>query len=184
MRSTYMLTGEITAETARQFFWLAGEDAVDDVVICSPGGDVGCAFGMFDVIKFNGIKTHIVGMAQSAAAVLSQAGSWRTMTNSSLLLFHSPPEGSPDQAWRCHTQLAEMVAQRTGLSYPEALGLFDDKFIDANRALELNLIDEIAEDAEWYRWVKNGKVNKAPEQQPTGRGEGISPADPDPAPAQ
>jgi ATP-dependent protease ClpP protease subunit len=160
VKSTYYITGEITPAVANQFFWLAGEDAIDDVVISSPGGDIGLTYGMFDVIKFNGINTHVVGIAQSAAAVLLQAGARRTMTNASLLLFHSPAENVSDLDFRLYTQLVEMVSQRTGMNIAEAHDLFDNKFINANRALELGLIDEIAEDEKWMRWVRNGKITE------------------------
>jgi ATP-dependent protease ClpP protease subunit len=163
MQRTFYITGEIRPENANQFFWLAGEDSIDDVVISSPGGDIGLTYGMFDVIKFHDIHTHVVGAAFSAAAVLLQAGTLRTMTNSSVLQFHAPPEGCPDVEFRLCSQLVEMVAQRSGMAVPEAWGLFDGKIINANQALEFNLIDEIAEDANWMRWIKNGKVE---EQQP------------------
>ena len=163
MRTTFYITGEIRPENANQFLWLAGEDMINDVVISSPGGDIGLTYGMFDVIKFNGLSTHVVGAAESAAAVLLQAGALRTMTNSSVLQFHAPEEKCSDVEMRLVSQLVEMVAQRTGLAVPEAWGLFDGKIISANQALEFNLIDEIAEDAKWMRWVKNGKIE---EQQP------------------
>lgn len=163
MKNTFYITGEIRPENANQFLWLAGEDMINDVVISSPGGDIGLTYGMFDVIKFNGLSTHVVGAAESAAAVLLQAGALRTMTNSSVLQFHVPEEKCSDVEMRLVSQLVEMVAQRTGLAVPEAWGLFDGKIISANQALEFNLIDEIAEDAKWMRWVKNGKIE---EQQP------------------
>lgn len=163
MRNTFYITGKIRPENANQFLWLAGEDMINDVVISSPGGDIGLTYGMFDVIKFNGLSTHVVGAAFSAAAVLLQAGALRTMTNSSVLQFHAPEEKCSDVEMRLASQLVEMVAQRTGLAVPEAWGLFDGKIISANQALEFNLIDEIAEDAKWMRWVKNGKIE---EQQP------------------
>jgi ATP-dependent protease ClpP protease subunit len=159
MKSTYYITGEITPAIANQFFWLVGEDTIDDVVISSPGGDIGLTYGMFDVIKFNGIDTHVVGVAASAAAVLLQAGVRRTMTNSSLLLFHEPGEKMTDAEFRLHSQLVEMVAQRAKMEVIEAHGLFDNKFINANQALQLGLIDEIAEDAKWMRWIKNGRID-------------------------
>jgi ATP-dependent protease ClpP protease subunit len=172
MQKTFYITGEIEPKTANQFFWLAGEDMIDDVVISSPGGDIGLTYGMFDVIKFNGINTHVVGAAFSAAAVLLQAGALRTMTNSSVLQFHPPGENAPDTEFRLYTQLVEMVAQRVGLQVPEAHGLFDSKIISANKALEYNLIDEIAEDANWMRWVKNGKIDA--NEQPKDFGELVS----------
>jgi len=163
MNSTFVITGEIVPATANQFFWVAGEDFITDVVISSPGGDIGLTYGMFDVIKFQKMRTHVVGLAQSAAAVLLQSGSWRTMTNSSLLQFHAPEENVSDAEFRLYTQLVEMVAQRSGLNIAEAHDLFDNHFITANRALELGLIDEIAEDAKVMRWTRDGRSHRIPE---------------------
>lgn len=151
----FFAVGEIGPDMARSFFSGLVPKGFTDVVISSPGGDIGLTFGMHDVIKFYGLRTHGVGLLQSAAAVLLQAGKWRTMTNASLLVFHAPDEKINDAQWRLHTQLVEMVAQRTGLNIAEAHDLFDNMFINANRALELGLIDEIAEDAKVMRWVKD-----------------------------
>jgi ATP-dependent protease ClpP protease subunit len=160
----FVISGEITPQVARDFFYLAEEEQISDVVISSPGGDIGLTYGMHDVIRFKEIDTHVVGLAQSAAAVLLQAGTWRTMTNASLLMFHSPAENCTDAEFRLYTQLVEMVSQRTGLHIAEAHDLFDNKFITANRALELGLIDEIAEDAKVMRWTRDGRNSQYPKQ--------------------
>lgn len=159
---TFVITGEITPLVASNFFYLAEEEQITDVVISSPGGDIGLTYGMFDVIRFKDIHTHVVGLAQSAAAVLLQAGTWRTMTNASLLMFHAPEEDVSDAGFRLYTQLVEMAAQRTGLNIAEAHDLFDNHFITANRCLELGLIDEIAEDAGVYRWTREGRQKPLP----------------------
>jgi len=167
--SNFYVVGEISPAMATSFFRGAAGRFITDVVISSHGGDTGLTYGMFDVIKHQEINTHVVGLAQSAAAVLLQAGKWRTMTNSSLLLFHRAEEGVSDQEFRLFTQLVEMAAQRAGLPFIEAIGMFDDKFINANRALELGLIDEIAEDVKVMRWIdgesdRDRQSEKPPEQ--------------------
>ncbi|MGA7855445.1 MAG: ATP-dependent Clp protease proteolytic subunit, partial [Candidatus Acidiferrales bacterium] len=103
MNRTFVITGEITPQVAERFFYLTEEEQITDIVISSPGGDIGLVYGMFDVAKFKDMHTHVVGLAQSAAAVLLQAGTWRTMTNSSLLMFHSPEENCPDAEFRLYT---------------------------------------------------------------------------------
>jgi len=162
MIEPFIITGEIDARVTNNFLSLAAAKIITDVVICSPGGDIGAMFGMFDVIRMQGINTHVVGMAQSAAAVLSQAGHKRTMTNASLLLFHGPEENVSDRDFRLYTQMAEMVSQATGLAIPEAHGLFDGMFINANKAQQLGLIDEIAtenpvdpKDSSELRWTQD-----------------------------
>lgn len=164
MGRTFVITGEITPRVASDFFYLTEEEQITDVVISSPGGDIGLVYGMFDVIRFKNMHTHVVGLAQSAAAVLLQAGTWRTMTNASLLMFHAPEENCTDSEFRLYTQLVEMVSQRVGCNIAEAHDLFDNKFVNANRALELGLIDEIAEDAKVIRWTRDGRHSKYPKQ--------------------
>ena len=166
MIEPFVLTGEIEPKVANNFFTLAASGLITDLVISSPGGDVGLAIGMFDVVRMLGINTHVVGLAQSAAAVLAQAGKLRTMTNGSLLQFHGPEKDVPDTVFRLYTQLVEMVSQRAGLHITEAHGLFDDMFINANKAVQLNLVDEIATenpvdtyDHNTLRWVKDGRRN-------------------------
>jgi len=160
----FVITGEIEPKVANNFLSLVSAALITDLVISSQGGDIGLTLGLFDVIRMQGINTHVVGLAQSAAAVLLQAGKLRTMTNASLLMFHEPEENISDAGFRLHTQLVEMVSQRTGLHITEAHGLFDNKFINANRALELGLIDEIATpnpmdpgDTNVMRWIKDGR---------------------------
>jgi ATP-dependent protease ClpP protease subunit len=142
-RSFYVV-GEITAQIALPF--LRDTARITDVVISSPGGDIGLTYGMFDVAHSRKMNAHIVGLAQSAAAVLLQGGKWRTMTNNSLLMFHWPEEAATPHL-RLVEQLVEMVAKRAGMSIPEGRSLFDNTFIKPDRALELGLIDEIRQHA-------------------------------------
>lgn len=155
MIEPFVLTGEIEPKVANSFFTLAATNFITDLIISSPGGDIGLTFGMFDVIRMQGINTHAVGLAQSAAAALFQAGKKRTMTNSSLLMFHSPAEDVTGEEFRLCTQLAEMVQQRTGMHISEARDLFDNRFINANRAIELGLADEIVTDV--LSWTRDGR---------------------------
>jgi ATP-dependent protease ClpP protease subunit len=139
-RSFYVI-GEINSQLALPFFRDARR--ITDVLISSPGGDIGLTLGMFDIAQSHGMRTHVAGLAQSAAAVLLLAGKWRTMTKNSLLMFHAPEEDATQAVLQLAEQLAEMVVKRVGMSDTEGRRLFDNAFINANRALELGLIDEI-----------------------------------------
>lgn len=119
MIEPFILTGEIDATVANDFFTLAAAELITDLVISSPGGDIGLTLGMFDVVRIQGINTHVVGLAQSAAAVLFQAGKKRMMTANSLLLFHAPDEHADDAERRLHARLVEMVHERTGGTFPK-----------------------------------------------------------------
>ena len=138
MPRSFYVVGEITAQLALPFF----QDAkrITDVMISSPGGDIGLTLGMFDIAQSHGMRTHVAGLAQSAAAVLLQAGKRRTMTTNSLLMFHGAEEGATPAEIRLVEQLVEMVAKRAGTSVRRTRALFNHNFIKADRALELGLI--------------------------------------------
>jgi ATP-dependent protease ClpP protease subunit len=139
-RSFYVV-GEINSQIALPFFRDAKR--ITDVLISSPGGDIGLTLGMFDVAHSRKMNTHVVGLAQSAAAVLLQAGKWRTMTKNSLLQFHGSEEGATHTKLRLVEQLVAMVAKRVGMGVKKVRGLFNNTFIKADKALEFGLIDEI-----------------------------------------
>jgi ATP-dependent protease ClpP protease subunit len=130
----FYVVGEITAQIALPFFRDAKR--ITDVTISSPGGhrahvwDVRCC-------AVTSMSTHVVGIAQSASAVLSQAGKWRTITNSSFLMFHGAEEGAAPAHLQLVKQLVE-IAKRSGMSVKKVRGLFNNNtFIKADRALEL-----------------------------------------------
>ncbi len=154
------ILGQFTEDTLKIFYEeLRDIDTIRSgkgrqFMISSPGGDVGVMLAMHDQIRLNEGVTIGTGLLQSAAAVLLQAGKVRKMTRNGLLLFHEPeailqPGATepkiPDQEWTLHTHLVGLVADRTGMSEIEAYDLFDGKFINPERAINLNLIDEIIE---------------------------------------
>lgn len=121
--------------------------------ISSSGGDVGVMLSMYDGIRLAGANTIGSGLLQSAAAVLFQAGKVRKISRNALLLFHEPKASEADaakpkvsdQEWTLFSHMVGLVADRTGLSLPETHDLFDSQFINAERAIQLNLADEIIE---------------------------------------
>jgi ATP-dependent protease ClpP protease subunit len=124
-----------------------------EFLISSSGGDVGVMLAMYDGIRIARGNTIGSGLLQSAAAVLFQAGKVRKLSRNALLLFHEPkatqsdangPKVS-DQEWTLFSHMVGLVVDRTGLSLPEAHDLFDGRFINAERAIQLNLADEIIE---------------------------------------
>lgn len=122
------------------------------VLISSPGGDIGSMLAMYDHIRHYEMKTFATGVCQSAAAVLLQAGALRIMSRNALLRFMGPEEENlvkEDDEYvdplihHLASNMANLVMERTGMALPEAYDLFDGKFINAERALALNLVDKI-----------------------------------------
>jgi ATP-dependent protease ClpP protease subunit len=165
MSTPQMILGKIDERALQSFY-----DEIRDLdplvnqigrpfLISSPGGDIGVMLAIYDQIRLTRGITTGTGLLQSSAAVLLQAGTVRRMTRNSLLLFHEParvkqekelPGGIveivneiPDQEWTLHTHLVGLVADRTGMSEIEAYDLFDGRFINPERAKNLNLVDEI-----------------------------------------
>lgn len=145
---SFILAGEIDKDVAADFF----DYALDcrrqtEVIISSPGGDIGLMLGMYDIIQKKRWSTLGVGLIQSAAAILFQAGSKRVLAPNALLLFHEPakqPNGDfSDQDWYLFTKLVELVQLRTGRATIETHDLFDNKPMSAQRAVEVGLADEI-----------------------------------------
>lgn len=153
-----VLTGEIDREAFDSY---AGSTA-PHLTICSIGGDVSYMLAIFDAARARGVNTTATGIVQSAAAVLLQAGVIRYMSRNALLKFHAPeaiptlikdPQTNetrtedkiPDDDWLLYTLMVGLIADRTGMHEVEVHGLYDGNFINAERALQLNLIDKIIE---------------------------------------
>jgi hypothetical protein len=90
-------------------------------------------------VPVNRICEFVVGLNRlyetlhrQAQKQFSQAiGKWRTMTNSSLLMFHGSEEDATDAEPSLHAQLVEMVAKRPGMSVADRS--FNNTFIEADQ---------------------------------------------------
>jgi len=161
--------GEITADTFRQYmdccenplrFSRPNERdviVVEDVLICSPGGDIGYTLAMLDDIDEHKRPTRATGVCQSAAAVLATAGEGKRVCTMDALFRFVPPDIElindpatgkgvykvPDLRWYLHTVLVARLAQRLKRDKVEVYELFDGEFISSTRAKELGLVDEV-----------------------------------------
>lgn len=135
---------EIKSETA---FEIVSRLPINRITICSVDGDLGVMLGLYDTFRLSGVDTRALGYLKTVAAVLFQAGYKRTMTQNSLLVFVEPPQNGEgnfsDADWYMHNKLVNLIQQRTGMHLIEVHDLFDGKPINAERALELGLCDEI-----------------------------------------
>ena len=148
MKTGFLLFGEIDPEYVSHFYQWLPYRGDGSLIISSCGGDVGLMIALYDAIIENDIPTVGVGILQSAAAVLFQAGSKRSMYPNAMLMFHEmerdkTTDDMPDREWYLQTKMAGMICQRTGMTKPEAHDLFDGKFIETPRAIELGLCDEM-----------------------------------------
>ncbi len=135
-----------------------------DVVIDSPGGDLGAAVGIIAAMKGaqkagTEVRCTVRGRASSAAAIILEAGcSTRRMSKSSYLLFHEVYYGEPQSAQKMHEfydyanglydsnkYVAVLIAWRMGMSADEYMTWVGrrDRFVDATEALQRGFVDSI-----------------------------------------
>lgn len=134
------------------------KEANGDEVICkinSPGGQITAASEIYTEIRaYNGKKkSQIIGMAASAAGVIATA-CYCEMSPTALFMAHNVSGGqSGDHRALEHEAevlrvadktIAAAFVSKTGMSEEEVLNMMEkETWIDANRALELKIVDKI-----------------------------------------
>jgi ATP-dependent Clp protease, protease subunit len=146
-----------------QLIHLESEDPDKDIslYINSPGGSVTALLGIYDTIQYvkPDVSTICLGWAASAAAVILAAGATgkRYALPHSTVLLHQPHGGAQGQSADIDIQAREILRQRalvneilarhTGQTVERIARDTDRDFIlDARRALEYGLVDEILTD--------------------------------------
>lgn len=153
--------GEVSAaDVRRQIDAIRADDpaATITVILNSYGGDVTEGIAIYNLLQATGVDVVISGMAASIASVIAMAGRRVSMYDNSTLFLH--------HAWTCGEGNAADFKQRTeeleaadrvlldayirksGRTEDEIRAILDGpngdgSSIDAARALELGLIDEV-----------------------------------------
>ena len=143
-----------------QLIHLESEDPDKDIslYINSPGGSITALLGIYDTMRYirPDVSTTCLGWAASAAAVILAAGATgkRYALPHSTVLLHQPHGGAQGQSADIDIQAREILRQRavvneilarhTGQPVERIARDTDRDFIlDAERALEYGLVDEI-----------------------------------------
>jgi ATP-dependent Clp protease protease subunit len=146
-----------------QLIHLESEDPDKDIslYINSPGGSITALLGIYDTMQYirPDVSTTCLGWAASAAAVILAAGATgkRYALPHSTVLLHQPSGGAQGQSVDIDIQAREILRQRalvdeilarhTGQPVERIARDTDRDFIlDAERALEYGLVDEILAD--------------------------------------
>jgi len=146
-----------------QLIHLESEDPDKDIslYINSPGGSVTALLGIYDTMQYirPDVSTTCLGWAASAAAVILAAGATgkRYALPHSTVVLHQPSGGAQGQSADIDIQAREILRQRalvneilarhTGQPVERIARDTDRDFIlDAERALEYGLVDEILAD--------------------------------------
>ena len=155
------LWGEISAaELREQIDAIRAEDASAPitVILNSYGGDVTEGIAIYNLLQATGVDVVISGMAASIASVIAMAGKKVSMyDNSTLFVHHAWTWGEGNAAdFEQRTEelkaadkvLVDAYVRKSGRTEDEIRELLDGpngdgSSIDAARALELGLIDEV-----------------------------------------
>jgi ATP-dependent Clp protease, protease subunit len=146
-----------------QLIHLESEDPDKDIslYINSPGGSITALLGIYDTMQYirPDVSTTCLGWAASAAAVILAAGATgkRYALPHSTVLLHQPHGGAQGQSADIDIQAREILRQRavvneilarhTGQTVERIARDTDRDFIlDAERALEYGLVDEVLAD--------------------------------------
>lgn len=126
--------------------------------INSPGGVITSGLAIYDTMNFitSPVKTVCIGQACSMGAFLLSAGEKgkRVCLPNSTVMIHQPSGGAHGQATeieisyqeiqRLKVLLTQKLSEHTGKDYDTLLSMMErDKFLTAEEALELGIIDEI-----------------------------------------
>ena len=154
------ITDEICAETVATYqaemIYLASQAI--KIYINSPGGSIYSLLGLYDVMqqlieKGFIIQTKAMGLAASAASVILMAGSkgYRSASPHSRVMIHQPSSITYgkitdmkidlEESLKVKKELIELYRKHTGHDLEEMMER--DKWLSAEEAKELGLIDEI-----------------------------------------
>ena len=159
------IEGEINQETAcrftKQVLCLATEDpkAPIDILINSPGGEIGAGMLIYDVMQTAGVpmRTFCIGNAYSMAALLFAAGTdGRYMLPNSELMLHEPLIANhiggscssirsiSETMQETRKKINKILAKHTGKTEKEIEAVTDhDHYFSAAEALKFHLCDKI-----------------------------------------
>lgn len=122
----------------------------------SPGGDVFAASEIYTELRsYSGeVNIEIVGLAASAASVISMAGNSK-MSPTAQLMVHNVSTSRVEGDYRVMDHMSEVLrnanetianayVNKSGMSMEQALELMDhETWLNAQRAVELGLVDEV-----------------------------------------
>ena len=145
------------------------------VNINSLGGDVSHGLGIHDVLAQHSaeIVTDVQGLTASAATIIAQAGDTRKMSDNALYLIHQPwsffmsnvseLENDLEDMRTINNRLVAIYTKRSGATEDEIRELMNEangngKWINADDALEMGLIDKVYEPMKAAAMVLDGDM--------------------------
>lgn len=150
-------------------------ESEDEITIFlnSPGGSVLHMFGIIDTIRVikSPVRTVVVGMAASAAAVIASSGKPRLVMPSAQILLHEASAGTMGtvsdmretlgQIEKLNAQMVSVLAKNTGRPKSEISETIKktDKYFSASEAISYGLADRILSDGEAQAFKLSESIN-------------------------
>jgi ATP-dependent protease ClpP protease subunit len=157
MRTLYIFS-EVTSDVALSVRAAINEDRLDNIWLCTPGGDVAAALAIYDALVGKGITVIGTGQVSSAGIIILLGGDRRYATPNTRLLVH-PVTVEPtneeakdkDVCPECQgetstiqTILAGLIVQRSNLSAESVDELCSkESYLGVDEAIAAGFIDNV-----------------------------------------
>ncbi len=120
--------GEITDEVAESVITAANAGELDELWVCSNGGDLCAALAIYDVIVGKDIKVVGTGCVQSAGLIIFLGGSERLATRNTRFMSHDVSIALEEGSKLTESDVAELAALHENVRrlFIERCGLPED----------------------------------------------------------
>ena len=179
----------VTAKGFLAEFGALPADAAIDLRLNSPGGSVFDAVAIYNALKRHAgeITVWIDGIAASAASYIAMAGDRVVMPENAFLMIHDPSglvmgtaedmRATADALDKVKGSLIQGYAAKSGAADEEIAALMAaETWLDAKDALDLGLIDRLAEPVKLAASFDVSKFRNAPPEVVAAAGETEAPA--------
>ena len=179
----------VTAKGFLAEFGALPADAAIDLRLNSPGGSVFDAVAIYNALKRHAgeITVWIDGIAASAASYIAMAGDSVVMPENAFLMIHDPSglvmgtaedmRATADALDKVKGSLIQGYAAKSGATDEEIAALMAaETWLDAKDALDLGLIDRLAEPVKLAASFDVSKFRNAPPEVVAAAGETEAPA--------
>ena len=183
----------VTAKGFLAEFGALPADAAIDLRLNSPGGSVFDAVAIYNALKRHAgeITVWIDGIAASAASYIAMAGDRVVMPENAFLMIHDPSglvmgtaedmRATADALDKVKGSLIQGYAAKSGATDEEIAALMAaETWLDAKDALDLGLIDRMAEPVKLAASFDVSKFRNAPPEVVAAAGEAEAPVAPQP----
>ncbi len=138
----------------------AGDVSDINIAINSPGGSVFDGLAIYNYLKSHKaqVNVEVLGLAASAASVITMAGDTIRMPEDAFLMIHAPYTGvqgdaeemrkTADVLDKIQESLVNIYVERTGMEYSAVAEMVEEEtWLNGVTAMELGFADEVTDQA-------------------------------------